>query len=151
MPKFLVTYHGSNMPHDAESMAKARDAFMDWAGKTGRALVDPGAPIGAARTISSKGTKDGLADGPFNGGPTQTSGSQSQKPLTKRAGLSFQADPNNLFYATYSTGFRVGGSNADVPYNVCKVDLENFGLTAVPSSNAYQNPLRPCLTFSCMF
>ena len=67
MPKFLVTYHGSNMPHDAESMAKARDAFMDWAGRTGRALVDPGAPIGAARTISSKGTKDGLADGPFNG------------------------------------------------------------------------------------
>ena len=67
MPRFLVTYHGSNMPHDAESMAKARDAFMHWAGKTGSALVDPGAPIGASRTISSKGTQDGLADGPFNG------------------------------------------------------------------------------------
>jgi len=67
MPRFLVTYHGSNMPRDAESMAKARDAFMHWAGKTGPALVDPGAPIAAARTVSSKGTKDGLADGPFNG------------------------------------------------------------------------------------
>ena len=67
MPRFLVTYHGSNMPHDPESMAKARDAFMQWAGKTGPALVDPGAPIGAARTVSSKGIKDGLADGPSNG------------------------------------------------------------------------------------
>ena len=67
MPRFLVTYHGSNMPHDAESMTKARDAFMHWAGKTGPALVDPGAPIGATRTVSSHGPKDGFAEGPFNG------------------------------------------------------------------------------------
>jgi len=67
MPRFLITYHGSNMPHDAESMAKARDAFMHWAGKTGPALVDPGAPIASARTVSSTGTKDGLANEPFNG------------------------------------------------------------------------------------
>lgn len=67
MPKFLVTYHGSNMPHDPESMSKARDAFMQWAGKTGRALVEPGAPIGATRTLSSHGTGDGVAEGPYNG------------------------------------------------------------------------------------
>ncbi|HEX7265157.1 MAG TPA: hypothetical protein VF383_13365 [Candidatus Dormibacteraeota bacterium] len=67
MPKFLVTYHGSNMPHDPGSMAKVRDAFMHWAGKTGPALVDPGAPIAGTRTVSSKGAKDGLAEGPFNG------------------------------------------------------------------------------------
>ncbi|HKV87268.1 MAG TPA: hypothetical protein VJT78_04660 [Candidatus Dormibacteraeota bacterium] len=67
MPKFLVTYHGSNMPHDPASMAKARDAFMEWAQKTGRALVEPGAPVGAAKTVSSDGTKDGQAEGPFNG------------------------------------------------------------------------------------
>lgn len=67
MPKFLVTYHGSNMPHDPASMAKAREAFMQWAGKTGPALKDPGAPIAATRTVSSKGTQDGSADGPFNG------------------------------------------------------------------------------------
>lgn len=67
MPRFLVTYHGSNMPHDPESMAKARDAFMHWAQKTGRALTDPGAPIAGARTVSSGGTKEGVASGPFNG------------------------------------------------------------------------------------
>jgi len=67
MPKFLVTYHGSNAPRDAESMAKARDAFMHWASNAGPALVDPGAPIAASRTVSGHGTKDGVADGPFNG------------------------------------------------------------------------------------
>jgi len=67
MPRFLVTYHSSNMPHDPESMAKARDAFVQWAGKTGSALVDPGAPVGATRTISSHGPKDGLDEGPVNG------------------------------------------------------------------------------------
>ena len=67
MPRFLVTYHGSNMPHDPESMAKARDAFMQWARKAGSALVEPGAPVAGARTVSSEGTKNGAADGPFNG------------------------------------------------------------------------------------
>ena len=67
MPKFLVTYHGSNMPHDPASMARARDAFMQWAGNAGPALVDPGAPIAATRTVSNSGTQDGPADGQFNG------------------------------------------------------------------------------------
>ena len=67
MPKFLVTYHGSNMPHDPESMAKAREAFMHWAQKTGSALAEPGAPVVAAMTVSSEGSTEGVADGPFNG------------------------------------------------------------------------------------
>jgi hypothetical protein len=67
MPRFLVTYHGSNMPHDPESMAKARDAFMRWARKAGSALAEPGAPVAATKTVSSHGTKAGVADGPFNG------------------------------------------------------------------------------------
>ena len=67
MAKFLVTYPGTNMPHDAESMAKARDAFMAWAQKAGPALPEPGAPIAAAITVSSEGSTEGAADGPFNG------------------------------------------------------------------------------------
>jgi hypothetical protein len=67
MPKFLVTYHGSKMPHDPESMAKAREAFMKWAQKTGPALSEPGAPVAGTKTISSEGTQDGLAEGPISG------------------------------------------------------------------------------------
>jgi iron complex outermembrane recepter protein len=75
-----------------------------------------------------------ISDGPDNGGPNSAAGTQNQNPLTKRAGLSFQADPNNLFYFMYSTGFRVGGSNESVPFDICKVDLDNFGLKGVPPS-----------------
>jgi outer membrane receptor protein involved in Fe transport len=75
-----------------------------------------------------------LADGPYNGGPGLASGSESAKPFTKRVGLSFQADPNNLYYATFSTGFRGGGSNAAIPRAVCLTDLNNFGLTNAPAS-----------------
>ena len=67
MPRFLVTYHGSEMSHDPEAMAKAREAFMQWAGKTGDALVDPGSPVQSTKTVSSTGAQDGPADGPFSG------------------------------------------------------------------------------------
>jgi hypothetical protein len=42
-------------------------AFMAWAGKTGPALVDPGAPLGEARTVSADAVKPGAADGPAGG------------------------------------------------------------------------------------
>jgi hypothetical protein len=43
------------------------NAFMAWASKTGPALVDPGAPLGAARTVSADAVKPGPADGPAGG------------------------------------------------------------------------------------
>jgi hypothetical protein len=67
MARFLVTYHGSEMSHDPESMARAREAFMQWAQKTGDALLDPGSPVQSTKTVSSAGTEDGPAAGPFSG------------------------------------------------------------------------------------
>jgi hypothetical protein len=67
MTRFLVTYHGSEMPHDPEAIAQARDAFIQWAGKTGAALVEPGDPIRSFKTIDRSGTREGAAEGPFNG------------------------------------------------------------------------------------
>jgi hypothetical protein len=67
MARFLVTYHGSEMPHDPEIMAQAREAFMQWAAKTGHALPEPGEPTGASKVVSRDGTGDGPADGPFSG------------------------------------------------------------------------------------
>jgi hypothetical protein len=42
-------------------------AFMAWASSVGGALVDPGAPLGAAKTVSSGSVSDGHADGPAAG------------------------------------------------------------------------------------
>jgi iron complex outermembrane recepter protein len=72
-------------------------------------------------------------DGPQNGGPNTGFGTDHEHPVTKRAGLSWQMDPNNLVYATYSTGFRIGGANANIPYSLCSVDFNNFGLTGNPA------------------
>jgi hypothetical protein len=67
MAKFLVTYHGGGMPDSAEGRQQAMSAFMAWASKTGAALVDPGAPLGEARTVSAGAVKPGAADGPAGG------------------------------------------------------------------------------------
>jgi outer membrane receptor protein involved in Fe transport len=75
-----------------------------------------------------------LSDGPYNGGPGTASGSESSRPFTKRISLAFQADPKNLFYATFSTGFRGGGSNAAVPQAVCADGLAQLGLSNAPAS-----------------
>jgi iron complex outermembrane recepter protein len=73
-------------------------------------------------------------DGPQNGGPGGGQGEQHEKPVTYRGSLSWQMDRNNLFYATYSTGFRIGGANSPIPYDLCKPDFDSFGLTGVPQT-----------------
>ena len=74
------------------------------------------------------------SDGPTNGGAFYSGGSQKENPITERVELSFQADQNNLYYATYSTGFRIGGANAPIPYDICEVDFQNFGVSGSPNS-----------------
>jgi hypothetical protein len=60
--KFLVTYHGSGAPSPDEA-EQASAAFIAWARSTGSALVDPGAPLGPSKTVSSGSVIDGAADG----------------------------------------------------------------------------------------
>ena len=66
MPKFLVTYHGAGAP-TPEQAQEAMAAFMTWASSTGDALVDPGAPLGPAKTVTAASVSDGPAAGPANG------------------------------------------------------------------------------------
>lgn len=67
MARYLVTYHGSEMSHEPEAMAQARNAFMAWAQKAGPALVEPGAPVVAVKSISSSGASDRAAEGALQG------------------------------------------------------------------------------------
>jgi len=73
-------------------------------------------------------------NGPNNGGPSYASGQENGHPITERASLAFQADAANLYYATYSTGFRPGGANAPIPKDVCGVDFNAFGISGAPPS-----------------
>src|SRR5271169_497688 len=53
MARFLITYHGPGMPHDPESVAKAKAAFGKWLNEAGKAVVDPGAPLNMRRQVAS--------------------------------------------------------------------------------------------------
>ena len=74
------------------------------------------------------------SDGPINGGPFHAIGQEHEHPITEHASLAFQEDASNLYYATYSTGFRPGGANAPIPAAFCAVDFKAFGISGAPVS-----------------
>ncbi len=65
---------------------------------------------------------------------TYLTNSHSESVFTPKLGVSFQHDPSNLYYATYSKGFRPGGANNPVPQAACEGDFANFGITNSPAT-----------------
>jgi iron complex outermembrane recepter protein len=66
-------------------------------------------------------------------GPAEyADGGQKQASFTPRGSLSFQMDPNNLYYFTYARGFRPGGANAPVSPVACAQDFANVGIKTTP-------------------
>jgi hypothetical protein len=60
MSKFVLVYTGGHMADTAEEQQKQMEAWMNWFGTLGDAVVDPGNPFGSSSTISSDGA---VADG----------------------------------------------------------------------------------------
>jgi len=66
----------------------------------------------------------------------------SETPVTPKAALQWQIDPSNMVYFTYSKGFRSGGGNASIPYDLtyqdtnvgCTQDFINMGIPHAPDS-----------------
>src|SRR5262249_46602860 len=58
MARYLVIYHGSEMPHDPEIMAQAKAAFESWVAEVGDAVVDPGAPLRMVAQVSKANADD---------------------------------------------------------------------------------------------
>lgn len=61
MAKYLVLYHADvgaeeQMQQSEEAGQAGMQAWMDWAGRTGPALLDFGTPLGQARAVTSDGT-----------------------------------------------------------------------------------------------
>ena len=61
MAKYLFVYHGGKKPEDPAEMAKVMDAWGQWMGGMGPAVVDGGNPVGMSSTVHSNGsiTADG--------------------------------------------------------------------------------------------
>jgi iron complex outermembrane receptor protein len=80
---------------------------------------------------------ESLSGGPQNSGPRGGTQANSETPVTPKAGIEWQVDPNNLYYFTYAKGFRPGGGNAAIPFDPtftnltfgCTGDFQTEGLT----------------------
>jgi len=76
---------------------------------------------------------NGYFSGALAGGAVVTSGTLTETPVTPKFGLSWQPDANDLFYATISKGYRVGGINSQVGA-LCGSSLTGLGLSSAPAS-----------------
>jgi outer membrane receptor protein involved in Fe transport len=66
--------------------------------------------------------------------PRFGTGDISESAFTPKVSLQFQADPNDLYYATYAKGFRPGGANNPIPNAACPTDFANFGIQTDPGT-----------------
>jgi outer membrane receptor protein involved in Fe transport len=107
----------------------SRDKQTAIFGETSIGLTDKLKAIVGLRYAWTNVTFNHLADGPQNFiGPNPGSGSLDDKPFTPKLGVSYQADRNDLYYATWAKGFRIGGANAPIPTAACLPDLTNIGI-----------------------
>jgi len=64
MANYLLVYHGGSMPETPEDGAKVMQAWNDWFGTLGAALVDGGNPASKSRTIAANGSVSDDSHGP---------------------------------------------------------------------------------------
>ncbi|MBV8976599.1 MAG: TonB-dependent receptor [Alphaproteobacteria bacterium] len=61
-----------------------------------------------------------FSDGPQNFGPlTGPPGSKDERPFTPMAGITWQIDDDEMVYATWAKGYRIGGANPLFPVQAC--------------------------------
>jgi len=68
MAKYLFVYHGGKNPETEEETAAVLDAWGQWLGSMGAAVIDGGNPTGKSYTVNPDGS---VAD---NGGSNPASG-----------------------------------------------------------------------------
>ena len=68
MSKFIFVYHGGSKPENEAEVASVMDAWGQWFGSMGAAVVDGGNPVGMSSTVNSDGSVVG------NGGANPVSG-----------------------------------------------------------------------------
>jgi outer membrane receptor protein involved in Fe transport len=67
-------------------------------------------------TNLNNGSQDLLDDG---GVPSTASGAKDEKPFTPKVSVSYQATPDDMIYATYAEGYRIGGATPPLPVPAC--------------------------------
>jgi outer membrane receptor protein involved in Fe transport len=114
---------------------QSRDQQLAVFGEGSYALTDKLKATLGLRFSKSDVNFSNYANGPQNFGPTGGAGEQHEKPVTPKLSISYQANRDDLYYATYAKGFRPGGANAPIPQGAnCGPDLTALGLSQEPES-----------------
>ncbi len=64
MKKYLLVYRGAVKPQDGK---QHMSDWMAWVHGLGDAMVDPGIPVGASKTVTTAGVTDTNTDDPVSG------------------------------------------------------------------------------------
>ncbi|GJL83648.1 MAG: hypothetical protein DHS20C01_32820 [marine bacterium B5-7] len=56
MAKYLFVYHGGSAPESEAEIAEVMDAWGQWFGSMGSAVIDGGNPVGLSTTVQSDGS-----------------------------------------------------------------------------------------------
>jgi len=99
-------YYNNNKTHDRQ---------LAGFGEVTYSVTDQLKLTAGVRYAKLSGDLTHYSDGLENYGASIASGTYAQHSVTPKASISFQADQNNLFYATYAKGFRPGGFNPPLP------------------------------------
>jgi len=67
MPKFVLAYHGSPQFETKADGANHMVAWRNWMQGLGDAVIDPGVPVGASKTVSSTAVENGGGSNPLVG------------------------------------------------------------------------------------
>lgn len=68
MAKYLFVYHGGKKPDNDKDIAEVMNAWGEWYGSMGAAVIDGGNPVGMSSTVNGDGS---VSD---NGGANPASG-----------------------------------------------------------------------------
>jgi outer membrane receptor protein involved in Fe transport len=148
----IAAYFGTPLNPDGSSYLPMGDSYFNRLtshdrqiagfGEFNLSLTDTLKLIAGVRVSKTTFSIMSLSDGPQNSGTRVGAAENSQTPVTPKAGLDWQIDPNDMVYFTYAKGFRTGGGNPSIPYDPtfqnpaigCTQDFINFGIKQAPST-----------------
>ena len=114
---------------NAQSIDKQRAVF----GQVDYRLFEGFKATAGLRYAKVSTSSERASAGPVAGTGGTFSGSQSEHPLTPKFGLSYQATPTTLIYATAAKGYRIGGVNGSQS-SLCANALAAIGLSEQPNT-----------------
>jgi iron complex outermembrane recepter protein len=148
----IATFFGTPLNADGSSVLPMGDSYFNRLlshdrqiagfGEINFNITDTLKVTGGVRVSKTTYSIQSLSDGPQNSGPRPGTQSSSETPVTPKAGIQWQADPDDMYYFTYAKGFRSGGGNPSIPYDPtfqdpsvgCTQDFQNFGIPHAPAT-----------------